>query len=293
MNSETIEIQERRGFDVKLIDGVLSGVSVLRSLGQNGNRSYSDRAMRDLIEAINNRTIPVYQDHEGKLVQGIRSVADIIGSLKNARINDGVVRADFSVLPRFRKTVEQLARDGVAGLSINATGLRTIESNGKQTVERLTNVRSVDLVAETGSTLNLMEQAPRFRPMEVFTKLRDGALTFEAAIKQLLADAWISEKNAEAFRAALVDVAQKEMSVTFKLPMTGPVGVVASLDPDRSGDPITESDAPTDAEFLRALKRDGIYTGETEPEPARPESAEDRELLDAIDADNRRLSIRR
>jgi len=257
---ELTDIIERAALDVALENGVLRGAAVLRRSGKSGSRTYTDRALSDVVEAINRESIKVYIDHAGRLIAGVRSVADLAGSLRNARLDGNVVRADFAVLPKFRKTVEAMARDGIGGLSIHASAGPIRRDRNRETVESIEKLHSVDLVSETGSTISLLEAKPRHTPNDIIAMVRQKKLNFIDAIKLFVADQWVTPPaDADIWRqllAAFEVIIARDHHLNFDSPP-----ILMSADPpDKSGETITDTD------FARALDRAGIYAGELPPE---------------------------
>jgi len=264
MVTEMTEITERAAIDVALDNGVLRGVAVLRRSGKSGSRTYTDRALFDVVEAINRESIKVYLDHSGKMIAGVRSVSDLVGSLRNARLDTDVVRADFAILPKYRATVEAMARDHIGGLSIHASPGAIDRAKGRETIESIAQLHSVDLVSETGSTISLLEAAPRATPTEILAKLEGKKSTFEAAIAELVADRWISDTSREMIRRELIERLRVLLYGKLQVPLEIPARpIMNSATPPEKGETINDLD------FARALDRAGLYRGELPPEPER------------------------
>lgn len=97
-----------------------------------------------------------------------RDVRDLIGKYENPRIEEGKLRADLRILPHFREMIHSLATQmpDAVGLSINARG-RTCMREGVEIIERIIEVRSVDLVTDPAATDGLFESMEKPNDTEV------------------------------------------------------------------------------------------------------------------------------
>ncbi|MFA4971739.1 MAG: hypothetical protein WC683_03950 [bacterium] len=146
---------------------VVKGVAVLRpesvNVSESGRgRYYGHQALQDA--TVLSEGTKVYIDHEVRGSEtrgGVRSTRDLLGYLQDSRLDENkVVRSNLHYLashaPWFEPIVEQMA-DKV-GLSVHAFGSVVADpERGMDQVERLTRLKSADLVTETGSTRSLFE----------------------------------------------------------------------------------------------------------------------------------------
>jgi hypothetical protein len=134
--------------------GIVRDVKVLGLVSANG-RVYLKEGLAQALRLYERR--PVNIDHAPA---DRRSYRDRIGLLQNCRLAEDGIRADLIINPR-HPLAEQVLWDAEhaptnLGLSHDATG-RTTWKDGKQIVEAITAVRSVDLVAEPATTQSLFE----------------------------------------------------------------------------------------------------------------------------------------
>ena len=105
----------------------------------------------------------VYVDHAGKDElanhRGVRSIRDVIGYYENGRMESGIPKADIKYLTNQAPFVESIMEMAdLVGLSIVANGQMSYDvSTGIAEAFALKELQSVDLVTETGSTINMFE----------------------------------------------------------------------------------------------------------------------------------------
>lgn len=135
---------------------VIKGVKVLGSDSRNG-RVYSEAAMaraQGLYEGVNVNID--HPDSAGKT----RGVMESVGVLKNVRLQDKALFADFHYLeshPHTATIIERAKRfPNNFGLSHNAEGKAT-RKGSKLIVESIDRVRSVDLVTDPATNVGLFE----------------------------------------------------------------------------------------------------------------------------------------
>lgn len=139
--------------------GILYGVKVLGTTSTNdGGRKYLPEAIQRAAKLYEGISVRI--DHPDDPEQQ-RSSNDVFGWLKNVRVaNDGCLYADlhyFKSHPFASRLVEAVERNPRAfGLSHNASG-ETEQKQGMLLVHEITEVRSVDLVADPATTTGLFE----------------------------------------------------------------------------------------------------------------------------------------
>jgi hypothetical protein len=152
--------EARFGGRVDRAAGVIRGVRVLGLVSDNGRRY--DRAA---VEA----AIPLYEKksvrtNHPKRATDSRDVGEVFGWLENVRLERGGLRADLHVLNPKSELAESVflaaeKNPGLFGLSHNAEGLVRRGADGVDEVYEITEVRSVDLVADPATTRGLFEGA--------------------------------------------------------------------------------------------------------------------------------------
>ena len=146
----------------------IMGVSILRKTSENcsfakgSGRTYSDKAMQSVANLVEGKK--AYMDHTTEKAmqdsRGVRSIKDLFGFYENGRLVDGIARADLVYLTNHATWVEPLVEQmsDKIGESIHAYGPSVYDKQtGREIVEDVTLLQSVDLVTEPGSTLNLFE----------------------------------------------------------------------------------------------------------------------------------------
>jgi len=141
---------------VDRVRGVLRGVKVLGLQSRNG-RTYSLEALRNGIGLYEGAKVNV--DHPAGSSQP-RRYQDRLGRLANVELRSDGLYANLHFNPK-HPVAEQLLWDaenggGGCGLSHNVAG-RTSTNGGKVTVEEISCVYSVDLVADPATTNGLFE----------------------------------------------------------------------------------------------------------------------------------------
>ncbi len=150
---------------------VIKGMSILRPTSKNctfkegKGRRYSEKARQSAAKLIEGKK--AYIDHQTKKEReetgGVRPLGQLVGIYENGRIDHaGVVRADLKYLKtqkvkEFMEALVELNADGVGG-SIVAAGPSIYDVDEQQEIIMdILEMKSTDLVSETGSTMNLFE----------------------------------------------------------------------------------------------------------------------------------------
>lgn len=138
--------------------GVISGVKVLGTTSSNGRR-YLPEAIRDAAHLYEGASVRI--DHPDD-PEDQRSSDSVLGWLRDVRVgDDGSLYADLHYLqshPFARRLVEAAERNPrLLGLSHNASGDTDVDRDGTVVVHSITEVRSVDLVADPATTRGLFE----------------------------------------------------------------------------------------------------------------------------------------
>lgn len=147
---------------------VVRNVAVLRATSKNTqfpkatSREYSETARQQAAEMVEGAK--AYVNHtskeELKKRMGVRDVRETLGHYSNGQIIEGVVRGDLHYLANHAVWLEPLVENEAEriGNSVHAFGELVFDSIRKtEVVESLHELRSIDLVSETGSTINLFE----------------------------------------------------------------------------------------------------------------------------------------
>lgn len=221
------EFVDSRGLRLKVDreKNVIEGVKILGLVSQNGREYLKEAAAR---------AVPLYEgarinvDHpyvSGQLKPAQpRSYADRIGVLRNIRVEhgDGGLRGDLHFNPK-HALAEQLAWDAEhapenVGLSHNVDG-RGRQQNGRQVIEEITKVRSVDLVADPATTHGLFEQVQSNNDEGENMEWTDITLESLRAnrpdlVTQLTEAAVTEHVNSEEVRAKAAEAAEKIKTLT-------------------------------------------------------------------------------
>lgn len=142
--------------------GIIYGVKVCGLESANG-RAYTAEALRKAARLYEG--LPVNVNHPSK-ARDDRASEDRFGKLVNVRFAGDGLYADLHFLrshPMAERVMEAAERMPSAfGLSHNAGG-KMEKVNGRPTVTEITEVRSVDLVADPATTRGLFESNRRLR----------------------------------------------------------------------------------------------------------------------------------
>lgn len=138
--------------------GVIRGVKILGTESANG-RTYTQEAIRGAAKLYEN--IGVFADHPHRATPDQeRKVSERLGWLENIQVKRDGLYGDLHILkshPLAAAVFEAAERNPrLIGLSHNATG-DTKRVDGRTFVERVTSVRSVDLVTDPATTRGLFE----------------------------------------------------------------------------------------------------------------------------------------
>lgn len=211
---EFVDITE--GFKEAKIDedlNVIKNVAIISKESKN-NRIYSDEALNDVIELAEGAKS--FADHPVKGM--IRSVKMLIGKLTNAHKVDGKGYADFEILENHKNWIFPIAKQmpEVAGMSIIARGKISPEKDerGREVVESVSELKSIDLVSEPATTKSLFEIYENLETnktvsdnkkeegkMEKITKEQWDAITVKD-IQDNRADVYDKVKNSEELKTA-------------------------------------------------------------------------------------------
>ena len=152
-------LQERVAAGVGRVDrenGVIHGVRILGRVSKN-NREYSPEAIRGAAKLYEG--IRVNVDHPSG-AKSDRSLTSRCGWLSNVRASDSGLTGDLHLIlshPMSPAILEMAERNpSLLGLSHNAEG-RITKRDGRNIVEEITHVRSVDLVADPATADSLFE----------------------------------------------------------------------------------------------------------------------------------------
>lgn len=153
----TEEFTESLSGQADLPAGIIRGVRLLGPQSSN-NRTYPESTLKAAVHHYEG--VKVNLDHP-KRPQDPRSVRDRIGVIRHARFESGKgIVGDFHFNPK-HVVAQQIAWDAqhnstACGFSHNAN-LHVSQKAGKQIVESIAGVRSVDLVADPATTGGFFE----------------------------------------------------------------------------------------------------------------------------------------
>lgn len=163
--SQVVELLEyTRVSKARRIDeaaGTLFDLVALGPSSANG-RDYPESTMRAALPLFEGKQS--FADHDR---QGDPSVYHVLGVWQNCRVEEGRVRGDFAyfkshpLAPRLVEAARRPELHNALGFSINAHG-RTADRGGRQVVEALTSLTSIDLVARAATAKGLYESRGLF-----------------------------------------------------------------------------------------------------------------------------------
>lgn len=135
--------------------GIVRGVRILGRVSKNG-REYTREAVHNAIPLYENRAVNTDHPSGGR---DDRSVSDRIGWLAGVhQVGDGGLKGNLHLIlshPTTGQVLEMAERaPHLLGLSHNAEG-RIAQRDGKNIVEEIVRVRSVDLVADPATASSL------------------------------------------------------------------------------------------------------------------------------------------
>ena len=139
-------------------NNMIFGVCAFRPVSQN-NRIYKEKAVKSLISMMENKK--AYRNHGGLL--SASGVEDLLGEHVNVRRHNGGIFSDFSILEtaRYKDMIFDIAENKphLAGFSINARGkfADDPDSEGREVVEDIVSLRSVDFVGDPATTFGVFE----------------------------------------------------------------------------------------------------------------------------------------
>jgi len=148
---------EDAGIRIDRDAAVIRGVKILGLVSKNG-RLYRPAALAKSMRLYEGARVNV--NHPDRPPAASRSYEDRIGTIGNVQLRGDGLFGDFRFNPK-HQLAEQLMWDaehapGNVGFSHNVTA-RTSYRDGKTVVEEITQVRSVDLVADPATTQGLYE----------------------------------------------------------------------------------------------------------------------------------------
>ena len=139
-------------------NSTIKNVCILSSISKN-NRRYLDEALNNVVGLANG--VKVFADHPVK-GQNVRSVRDLIGKIEHPYKSNNKVYGDLKVLSNQRDWVFSIAEQmpNLVGMSIVAKGKVSPErdSKGREQIESVVQLKSVDLVSEPATVSGLFEQ---------------------------------------------------------------------------------------------------------------------------------------
>ncbi len=155
-NQRLLEVSYSTDLQVDWDNGVVKGVKILGRESQHGY-TYSDQAMKDAARLYEG--IEVNLNHER--TKSVRDVNDGFGYLTNTRVREEAVYGDLNFWkshPFAERFCEIAKRNpNQIGLSHDAYGPMGTQVGGKQVVESLEIVNSVDVVRKAATNAGLFE----------------------------------------------------------------------------------------------------------------------------------------
>ncbi len=238
--TQLLEVVQSSPADVRVDKeaGVIRGVRILGPESRNG-RTYTPEAIHGAVSLYEGQHVN-YDHPSHSTPDQERQFADRAGWLAGVREHQGGLSGDLHFLktdPRADKLCEAAERRPEAfGLSHNAEG-RIAKRDGKNIVEEITRVRSVDIVADPATTRSLFESIES-----------EGASTMPTKTMRQIAEAHSTSKRGAALKRFLEQEG---------LPMADvPVDVVDV--------PAEDPNAEIEAAFLKAASAilKAVFVGE-------------------------------
>jgi hypothetical protein len=137
---------------------VLRNIALTGRESKNGYR-YSEEALKNAARLYEHK--PVFLDHADRPSgTANRSTRDLVGSIVNSRFEDGRIRSDVRVLDtESGRTFLALAAENTPGVGMSHVVLAHRSADG-QTVEKIDDVLSVDVVIRPATTTTIRESEP-------------------------------------------------------------------------------------------------------------------------------------
>lgn len=136
-------------------DNLIRNVCLLSSISKN-NRKYLDEALNNVVSLADG--VKIFCDHP-KRGEAVRSVKDVIGAIESPHRTDGKIYGNLRVLSSHKNWIFALAKEtpNLVGMSIVARGRISPErdSEGREQVESVKSLSSIDLVSEPATTSGL------------------------------------------------------------------------------------------------------------------------------------------
>ena len=157
--TETIFESLNPSGQVDLENGVIRGVKLIGFKSKNG-RDYPPAVLRAAVQHYEGTKVNIDHPEKGPTAQ--RSYKDRFGVIREARFVEGKgIYGDFH-FNKGHSLAEQFCWDAenapdAMGFSHNATMRMGRASGGREVVEEIVNVRSMDLVADPATTVSLFE----------------------------------------------------------------------------------------------------------------------------------------
>jgi hypothetical protein len=141
-------------------DRMVRDVAIMSGRNSRNNRTYSDRAMDDVVRL--SEGAPAFLDHESKADlksrDGVRSVKDLIGKFTGVTRSGDRVRGSLKVLGSMWNFMESIAELGSgAGFSIHSQAAVSVGKDGREVIEQVKRIKSIDLVSTPAMVSGLWE----------------------------------------------------------------------------------------------------------------------------------------
>lgn len=165
--NECVMVFERvfEGARFKPEDNLIENVCLLGPVSKNG-RDYPDAAMSKAVTLYEGVKLFVNHPSVDEMMAGSRDVMKLAGKAFNCKCEGNKIRADVKVLGdddagrKFMRIAQEMP--DIAGFSHNAK-VKSVMKNGREVVEEITKVYSVDLVAYPATTVGMFEEDGTFK----------------------------------------------------------------------------------------------------------------------------------
>ncbi len=212
--------EENAKIDIDVEQGIIRNLAIMTGDSPTRKRHYTDGAMRGAVELFEGAQ--AYIDHPIPSVhrerQGVRSTKDLIGWYQNIRFENGSptgrLKGDLHLIGESQEAKKILwlsqNKPNLIGNSPRTRGRYYIQ-NGKEFIEQLVDVHSVDLVTAPSTTKGLFESANQEIKMENVEDLKKENKELYESVLQEGKDARNDEVKALEEKSDKLEASEKDL----------------------------------------------------------------------------------
>jgi len=204
---------------------MIRGIALINSRAQNGRRWYGADILRGAVSMFEGAKSYIDHPKDGEETE-IRSIGELLGRVVNVRAentgeNAARLRADLQVFPKVGEWIFETAEQfpDMVGMSINAFG-KLKRKDGKEIVESIDGVHSVDLVTDMGATVSMFEsqenESPENEDEQIMEKIKELEAQL-AALNEKITNLEKENGDLKEEKAKLIqerDAKEKEILIT-------------------------------------------------------------------------------